>query len=102
MLRKQREQESKQWEKFSIEQQLAGVLDAFQEQGAQIWGKQAEIPKKVTLHMDTVKGTISAWGDETDAKGRPVSQFDMDKNTGQVTKTRRAKDGSEVHVTETD
>ena len=52
--------------------------------------------------MDTVKGTISAWGDETDAKGRPVSQFDMDKNTGHVTKTRRTKDGSEVHVTETD
>ena len=77
-------------------------MDALKDQGAQIWGKEAEVPKLVTLNFDTVNGKISAWGDETDAKGRPLSQFEMDKNTFHVTKTRRAKDGSEVHVTESD
>lgn len=37
-----------------------------------------------------------------DAKGRPVLEWEMNKNTGHVTETMRAKDGTEVQVREKD
>ena len=54
----------------------------------------------MTLHIDTVNGLVGAFSDDLDAKGRPVSQWELNKNSGLIVKTKRAKDGSEVHVTE--
>lgn len=45
---------------------------------------------------------MSVSSDDVDAKGRPVLQWELNKNTGHVTETKRAKDGSEVHVNEKD
>lgn len=45
---------------------------------------------------------IGVFSDDLDTKGRPVIQWEMDKKTGHITETKRAKDGSEVHVTEKD
>lgn len=42
------------------------------------------------------------FSDDLDDKGRPVMQWELNRNNGHVTETKRAKDGSEVRVTEKD
>ena len=54
----------------------------------------------MTVHIDTVNGLVGVFSDDLDAKGRPVSQWELNKNSGLIIKTNRAKDGSEVHVSE--
>ena len=54
----------------------------------------------MTLHIDTVNNLIGVYTDEQDVKGRPVEQWELNKNTGLIVKTNRAKDGSEVRVNE--
>lgn len=91
---------AKQWKLLSIKQQLSGILDAFKEQSEEIFDHQSQSDQNVTLHVDTVNGLVGVFSDEQDVKGRPISQWELNKNSGLIVKTRRAKDGSEVHVTE--
>ena len=48
----------KQWKQLSLKQQLAGILEAFQNQGGEIWAKDAKIPGNITLHVDTGKNQL--------------------------------------------
>ena len=90
----------KSWYKKSLKYQMAGILDGLKDQGEEIWGKGVSMPSNVMMHVDTENSHIGVFGDENDTKGRPTHQWDLYKNSGLIVKTTRAKDGSEVHVTE--
>ena len=98
--KKSRQQMDKQWKQLSLKQQLAGILEAFQNQGGEIWAKDAKIPGNITLHVDTGKNQLRVQSDNLDAKGRPTYEWELERDTGHITKTSRSEDGSEVHVTE--
>ena len=91
---------ARQWNDLSIKQQLSGILDSFKDQGNEIFENQSQSDTNVTLHIDTVNGLVGVFSDDLDTKGRPVSQWELNKNSGLIVKTRRAKDGSEVHISE--
>lgn len=100
-----RQAQKEQWEKLSFKQQLADLIDSFgvRGEGTEIWGDDATLaPSNITLHIDTENNVIRVDSDDLDTKGRPVVTWEMNKNTGHITKTKRAKDGSEVHTTEKD
>lgn len=88
---------------MSLKKKLASVLDSFENDAkGEIWGDWASAPESFVIHMDTANHNIGVYAVETDAKGRPVSQWEMNTQTGHITETKRAKDGSEVQVTHRD
>ena len=52
------------------------------------------------MHVDTENSHIGLYSDDVDTKGRPLQQWELDKKNGVILKTKRAADGSEVHVTQ--
>ena len=97
---------SKQMEKLSLKQKLAGISDSLSKNDfvKEIWGDKAGdvMPKNIVLKFDTVNNIVGVQSEDVDAKGRPVLEWEMDKNNGHITETKRAKDGSEVQVREKD
>lgn len=94
---KVRKDAQKEYDKISLKHQLAGILESMKKQDGEVFDEKAE---NVTLHIDTVNGLVGVYSDDRDVKGRPVQQWELNKNTGHIIKTKRARDGSEVHVTE--
>lgn len=69
---------------------MANVLKSFadQKETKEILGENSN-HKNVTLHVDTVNKKITVNSDDVDDKGRPIHEWEMDKETGHVTKTKR-------------
>lgn len=91
---------SKQMEKLTLKQKLAGISDSLGKNDfvKEIWGDKAGdiVPKNIVLKFDTVNNIVGVQSEDVDAKGRPVLEWEMNKNSGHITETKRAKDGSEV------
>lgn len=68
----------------------------------EIWGSDTAVPTNFTMHMDIKEHQIAVVSDDVDAKGRPVTQWELNSKNGHITETHRAKDGSEVQVTHKD
>lgn len=89
-----------------MKQKLAGISDSLSKNEfvKEIWGDKAGdvVPKNIVLKFDTVNNIVGVQSEDVDAKGRPVLEWEMDKNNGHITETKRAKDGSEVQVREKD
>ena len=81
---------------------MAGILEAFKYQGNEVWDDGFERPSQFQMHVDTDANKIGIFSNDLDAKGRPVFQWELWRDFGKIYRTRRAKDGSEVHVTEKD
>lgn len=79
---------------------MAGILEAFKYQGDEIWGSDFKKPSQFQMHVDTDNNKIGIFSNDLDAKGRPTYQWELWRDFGRIYQTRRAKDGSEVHVTE--
>lgn len=64
------------YNKMSIKQKLASVMDSFAnpQESKEIWGTKASESdvQNVTLHLDTVNHNVGVYSDAVDAKGRPV------------------------------
>lgn len=90
---------------MTMKQKLSDLIDSLgqEEKSKEIWGDVHDaIPQSVTLHIDTLNNDVSIFSDDVDTKGRPVMQWEMNKETGHITETKRNADGSEVHVKEKD
>lgn len=78
------------------------VKDALKE----IWGDISDyfktIPKDFTINFDTENQIIHLMSDEVDAKGRPLLEYEINKQTGHTVQTRRMEDGSETYRKEKD
>ena len=72
----------------------------------EIWGDFSEytktVPKNITIHFDTVNQVIDLTSDDVDAKGRPILEFQLNKQTGHIVETKRQQDGTETHRREKD
>jgi len=93
-------------ENVSIRQKLASLSDSLDKKELlkEFWGDKAEEFKDINIvvKFDTVNNIIRVQSTEVDAKDRPVLEWEMNKNTGHITETKRTADGSEVSVREKD
>jgi len=86
---------------------LADVMKSFSEpsESKEIWGdfhEEHHAPENLTVHIDTANKAVGVFSDDVDAKGRPVMQWEMNTETGHITETKRAVDGTEVQITQKD
>ena len=95
------------FEKMSMKAKLADVMNSFSDpsQSQEIWGdfdNEHSAPGNITLHIDAANKAVGVFSDDVDAKGRPVMQWEMNTETGHITETKRAVDGTEVQITQKD
>ena len=91
---------------YTLKKRLATVVDQFLSEDSlkEIWGDYSSytqhVPKNFTIQLDTVNQVIGVKSDDVDAKGRPLLEFELNKQTGHSVETKRLPDGSETHKRE--
>lgn len=85
---------------MDLKQKLANLVKTFGDKSLSkdILGEGPEDLSKVTLHFNLETNLITVSSDDVDAKGRPIHEWELNKETGHVTKTQRTVDGSEVKI----